>query len=606
MRKIGSALLASVALVSLAACSGNSGSAKGGTFTTIDGSHQLAPGAPMNPFNASGNSFPGYNTMQLGFAKYSAKDPNDFFPGLAESWTTSNKGATLTISLQPNAKWSDGSKVSAKDVKTSMALAFTQGNATAGSLTQGLDLAQVKDLGGTKVQLDQVSGGKNVTFASTVLKQWLVADSVYGKLLPADIWDTIAASEYVGTDASQAKAATAATAKLTSIGQSVSKFAPAKDISAGPFVITRVNPGAALLAKNKNFYATGKIVPSQVVIRNYTGNQQIWNYLSAGQLDASPYTSMPTNVLKQILARTGNQRIDSRSYVSAALAFNQNVYPYSLTPVRQALAYVIDRKDVTKVGEPVGGTASAQTTGMIGPAVKDWLSTDQASKLNAYNPDAAKATALLTGAGFTKSGKQWLLPNGKPWALTVQAVNGFSDWIQASSVIKSQLNAFGIKASAETSADYPTYLADLAAGKFAVGFWLVALGPAMDATFQRLYGKDDGFVVNGSGLTHTAGSVKGSGNWQGGPPSIAVPGAGTVDLGGLTAQLSTLPAAQQKPLVQKLALATNYAVPVIQLWDYTNVQFVSDTRFTDFPKGQEGLLKNSPGVWMMQGYVHKK
>jgi len=607
MRKTACALLATAAVISMAACTaGETSSGKGGgTFTTVDATHQLSAGAPLNPFNAAGNAFPGYNDMQLAFTKYSAKDPNDYFPALAKSWSLNGDGTALSIELQSKAKWSDGTKVTFKDVQTSMAIAMTQGQAT-GSTTQGLDLAQVKDLGGGKVELDQVAGGKNVTFTSSVLKQHLVSDAVYGKLLPADIWTTIAASEYVGSDAAQTNAAKDASAKLTSLGQTVTKFAPAKDISAGPFVITRVNPGAALLDKNKNFYDADKIGPNQVVVRNYTGNQQIWNYLSSGQLDAAPYTAMPTNVLNRILARTGNKRIDSRSYVSASLAFNQSVYPYNLTPVRQALAYVIDRKEVTKVGEPVGGTASAHTTGMIEPALKDWLSDDQVSKLNKYDPDPAKATSLLEGAGFTKAGGSWKLPNGKPFELTIQTVSGFSDWIQASTVLESQLKAFGIKAKTATSADFPTYLGDLAAGKFPVGFWLVAVGPAMDTTFQRLYGKDDGFNVSGTGLSHTEPSVKGGGNWQGGPASINVPGLGEVKVGELTAQLSTLPVDQQKPLVNQLVQATNQSMPAIQLWDYTNVRFVSETRFKDFPIGQEGLLRNPPGVWMMQGFVHKK
>lgn len=605
MRKTASALLATAALVTMAGCSSTSSSGSGGTFTTIDEQHQLSAGAPMNPYNAAGNSFPGYDDMQLGFAKYDAQDPNGYFPGLAQSWTSSKDGSTLTIQLQPKAKWSDGTAVTAKDVKTSMAIAFTQGNATAGSLTQGLDLTAVKDLGNGKVELDQVAGGKNITFVSNVLKQHIVADSVYGSLLPSSIWSTIVASEYVGKDTAKLKAATAAVAKLTGLGKTVSAYAPKKDVSAGPFVIERINPGAAVLSKNADFYDTGKISPKQVVIRNYSGNAQIWNYLTSGQLDAAPYTAMPTNVLKRILARAGNKRIDSTSYVSASLAFNQKIYPYNLTPVRQALAYVINREQVTKVGEPVGGTANKVTTGMIGPANAQWLSSAQQSALNPYDQNNGKATSLLKGAGFTQKGGQWLLPNGKPWTLTVQAVNGFSDWIQASQVIKSELSSFGIKADAAVSSDYPTYLSDLSAGKFAVGFWLAALGPAQDTTYQRLFGKDDGFTVNGSTLTHAAAGQ--DGNWQGGPTSMSVPGVGTVQPGALTAQLSTLPIAQQKPLVAKLAATVNYTVPAIQLWDYTNVQFVNSTRFGNYPtEGNDGLLKNSPGVWMMQGYISTK
>ena len=35
------------------------------------------------------------------------------------------------------------------------------------------------------------------------------------------------------------------------------------------------------------------------------------------------------------------------------------------------------------------------------------------------------------------------------------------------------------------------------------------------------------------------------------------------------------------------------------------MQFVNNTRFTDFPSG-DGALNNSPGVWMQLGYVKPK
>ena len=44
------------------------------------------------------------------------------------------------------------------------------------------------------------------------------------------------------------------------------------------------------------------------------------------RLDAAPYTAMPANVLRQVLA-AGNTRIDTPSLVAASLAFDQRTYP---------------------------------------------------------------------------------------------------------------------------------------------------------------------------------------------------------------------------------------------------------------------------------------
>ena len=81
--------------------------------------------------------------MQLGFDKQNPTNPNDFFPGLAASWTISSTG--ITVKLQPGAKWSNGTPVTPADVKLSMAIALTQGTATFGAwfLTQGLDVGSV-------------------------------------------------------------------------------------------------------------------------------------------------------------------------------------------------------------------------------------------------------------------------------------------------------------------------------------------------------------------------------------------------------------------------------------------------------------------------------
>ncbi|WP_345708728.1 ABC transporter substrate-binding protein [Kitasatospora paranensis] len=591
-------MIASLAtLGALSACSSATGSGAGGAvYTTIDGNNPITVGAPMNPFNASTNTFLGYDTMQLAFSKKNPSDPNDAFPGLAKSWTITPTG--ITVELQPDAKWSDGTPVTVADVKTSLAIALTQGNATvgAGFLSQGLAVAKVTPVGEHGVRIDQVAGADNLNFGRLVLGQNIVSDKVYGGLLPTDIWETIAASESADTAVAQA-----AVTKLTTTGKAVSAFAPKADVSAGPFVITRINPGSVVLDRNPHFYDAAKIAPKQVVIRHYTGNEQIWSYMTNGELDSAPYTAIPNNVLTQILG-AGYTRKDSVNSVDAAIAFNQSVAPYNLTAVRQALAYVIDRQAVTKVGEPVGGVANKYNTGLIDTAAKTWLSPDQLSALNPYAPDAAKAASLLEGAGFKKADGKWLMPDGKPWTITLQTVNGFSDWIAASTIVANELSDFGIPTKPAITADFATYKKEMAAGKYAVGWWLTALGPQTSKGYQRYYGADDGYTATGATATHS----DGGGNWQHGPTQYTLSGA-TLDPGQLTARLATLDLVAQKPIVQQLAQVSNQEVPLIQIWDYTNVQFTSDKRFTNFPKqGEDAILNNPPGVWMMQGFVKKK
>ncbi|MHB8293310.1 MAG: ABC transporter substrate-binding protein [Acidimicrobiales bacterium] len=603
MRRLATRRLAATAstvlvATSLAACStssaGPSGAKKPAVFTTIDESHAITAGAPMNPFNPSGNTFDSYDQMELGYSTFSAAHPNAMFPALAAHWKLVNGGTALDVFLQPKARWSTGAPVTANDVKVSTAIAYTQGS-------QPPNLAGVKILGSKEVQFQTIPGTVNQLFTNGVLSITVVPASVYGGQLPSSIWSTIAQSEYAGTSAAKKAAATKAQATLTTIGKKVAAFAPAKDVSAGPFVLSRINPGEALLTRNKYFYAASKISPTSVVMRNYTGNQQIWNYLIAGQLDATPYTSMPLNVLKSVLKTKGNQELKTGSYVATALAFNEKDYPWNMLAARQAVAYVLNRKQITSVAEAVSGIPATYQTGLINSINSSWLSSSQLAKLKQYRPNPSKAAKLLTAAGFAKKAGKWYMPNGKPWTMTIEAVSGFSDWITGAKFIASSLTSFGIPSTISIAPDYATYLSNLKHGQYPVGLWLNALGPSVSAAYSRIWGSNDGFSAVGNVVSHTS-----KNNWTNTPVSYTLPGYGTIQPGALTAQLTQLSATASKPLVAKLAVAANTELPMITLWDFELVQFVNNTRFTDWPIHNGAVQHSPPGVWMMQGYVHAR
>jgi peptide/nickel transport system substrate-binding protein len=491
--------------------------------------------------------------------------------------------------------------VTTRDVRVSAAIWFTQ------STAQPYNLGAVKVINSKTVQFTQTAGSHNNQFEPGVLQapNVIVPASVYGRLLPPDIWGIIDASMR------SSPAATAATARLTAIGKKIVAFAPRTDISAGPYVIERINAGEALLEKNRYFYAAGKVTPPRVVLLHYSGNEQIWSYLRAGRLDAAPYTAIPANVLKQVLA-AGNTRADAPSLVAASLVFDQARYPYGLLAVRQALAYVINRAAVQKVGEAVSGVPAKTTTGVISSALGDYLTPGQAAALNPYATDEAKAARLLESAGFTRTGGQWQLPDGQPWTITVNVPSGFSDWIAAASVIKAEFTTFGIPTSVKLAPDYATYLADLYRGDDPVGFWLIALGPGGYGTFGRIYGPYDGYVPAGRTLRRYPAGNAAADNFINAPATVSVPGLGTVNPGQLTYQLTNVDLSskaglsQQNAIMARLIAATNYSLPVIQLWDYVNVQFVNGRRFTDWPLSNDAMLNASPGVWMSYGYVHRR
>lgn len=603
-------LAAVVALLGLAtatACSSgstnkSSSGGGGGLFTTIDVNRPgLDASQPANPYNLKGNSFSGFNSMRIAWVKNHLTDPNQALPGIAASWEIAPDNSAITLKLQPNAKWSDGKPVTAEDVKLSIGIAYTQGS-TAFSVTPGAAgaAAEVTVVDPQTLKITQDMANPSPKFARGVLDTAVLPAHVWSGVLPADFWDKLKAARGEGADAEKARA------EITTLGQKVLTFAPPKDVSAGPFVLERVNPAEALLVKNKNFYNAANVAPAQVKFLNYTGNEQIWNYLTAGKLDASGFVAAPTDVMNRIKAAPGSEVIKGYSPVAVSMAFNQSKKPYDNVHVRRGLAYLIDRDQVTKVASPEGGTPAITTTGIHQKAAQAWIP-DTLPKLDPYKPDAAKAEAEFKSAGLTKKDGKWLLADGKPWKVSMHAPAGFSDWLSAQENIKSQLIKAGVDAEIVTTTDYPLYLEELAAGKYDVGFWLMALGPAPYDIFQRLYGASNGWTNVAGKIEHSP-AGKG-GNWMGGPEQIEVDGA-KINPGELTGKLNSAAEDQAKPIMAQLATAANQDLPVIQLWDYVNNQFVNNSRFTGWPHDDEILRLGTgvlaAGVWIQLGMVKSK
>ena len=598
------------AAATVAACTSSAGSSSGkgssgsnATFTTFGYTTTITPGAPMNPFNATNNVFPGYDAMQLGWLTNNPAEPNQELPGLASSWAVSSSGNQVTVHLQSGAKWSNGQPVTATDVKDSAAIWIAAGDVT--------NLASVTVVNPTTVTFNELSGLNSDTFPQVIggaagepagTGEFVVPASEYGKLLPANIWSTIAASQGTGT------AAKTAATTLAGVTKTIAAYAPATDISAGPFYIKRLNTSQALLVKNPDFYAASNIHVGQVIMEHFSSNGQITSLMQSGSLDYAP-SYAPTKAEVSQDEAAGYSELTGDGQVVAALVPNESDAPYNNLAVRQALAYVLNRSAIQQIGEPVVGTPSTTVTGVVSSTLSSWLTSAQQSALNPYATNLAKATSLLKSAGLTQKGGNWYLANGKPWTINIPVAQGFSDWLSASSVIKSELDSFGIPTTVSGEGQWPVYQTNgLFNGTYPMGWWLAGLGADAYVAFGRIYGSYDGYGPTGARYPSGDSTAY---HWINTPTTVTVPGLGTVNPGQLTAELSNVDLdssaglAQQKQIGGKLIQVINYEVPILQLWDYESLQFTSTKHFGDWPTNEQ-MLSTNPGVWMANGFVQPK
>lgn len=564
----------------------------------------IAPGAPINWYNNQPLQWELMDTMELGIVKIGTSSPTAFFPGLAKSWKIQNHDRQVTVSIQPKARWSDGKPVTSRDLIVSAEIGIVRGTA------QGFFLGSVKAINSKTVVYKMLPSAKFNLFARGVLEQDITPSEVFAPLLPSNISQLIKDSQYTGTDPAPVAKQKAAVNSFIGLAKQIAAFAPPKDISSGPYVLDQYNPGEAILRKNKYFYDANKIKINEVIVRNYaSSNNNIWNYILGGQVYQATSGGMTTALVDRMKQVPHNIFYKASSSASAQLVFNENVYPYGLVKVRQALAYIINRKQVQRVGEPVSGTVNHWPSATVDSNTKAYLTRTQLKKLNPYNPDRKEAAKLLTSAGFTQRGSNWYTPKGDQFTINLTTVNGFNDWVTASAQIQSQLDSFGISTQTQVESSYAQYLKDLSTQKIGFGWW-IGVGLTPYAIMARLFGTPDGYQLQGGKLLYYPPSVTDQGNWLALPQSVKVKGYGSVHVGPLAYQLNSVTSrAKTRHIMQELMLTANEYVPEITMWNYSQVGFVNDKYFTHFPTKNVVALRSCEGeyppigCWNLLGYV---
>jgi peptide/nickel transport system substrate-binding protein len=146
--------------------------------------------------------------------------------------------------------------------------------------------------------------------------------------------------------------------------------------------------------------------------------------------------------------------------------------------VRQAMAYAINRKAASTIGED-GYEPPSNQSGIVTPTFSSWLDSSQAASYGnnyAYNP--AKAISILEKAGFKKNSSGiFVSPSGQPLSFTILNNGGFSDWVAAVQTIEQSLKAIGISITPENLAD-TSYETDLFTGKYELAYGAETGGPS--------------------------------------------------------------------------------------------------------------------------------
>ncbi|GMA62910.1 ABC transporter substrate-binding protein [Alicyclobacillus fastidiosus] len=569
-------LIAGAAIVLVSGCS-QGATTKDGTGNSQQANATLSyaggwtTNGVTNPFGSNNIIQNDLSYVPLAWYKYTGN--YDYWKVLASNWEMSKDGKTFTVNINPKAKWSDGSPVTAEDVYVTFELQLLTGNAESWGLS-GMKIVNSHTIEFTR---DLNTLYSTVMFERQILNNIEIFPAkVYKKFIPSNLWSLV--RDWNGNpNAQSTKNATAELTQYATKAQSANMSA-SDLIYNGPWSLVRTSSSQELYQKNPDYLFANNVNAGKVIALNQTTNDVTWRALENGQLDYAGvgYSQV---VYKQVMKVHQNSYISAPGTGGMALYFNENVAPFNNVKVRQALAYAIDRPAAQEIGEPIGYFNTSTITGMIPSVENQWLTPNQLSSLSAYNYDQNKAAQLLESAGFKKTSSGWVMPNGKPFTFNLTVPN-LSDWLAGVNAISTQLQKEGINAQTAV-VDTTTWTQEVPLGKYAVyANWWGGGDVNPSAPYNQLYISDNNYQVSTTGQLKNTATAQNQ-QQEAIPESINVPGLGTVNPMALSVQLlGDMPQQKEKNIVYQLAKTTNYDVPLIPIWGQAAGRTISSANWT--------------------------
>lgn len=252
-------------------------------------------------------------------------------------------------------------------------------------------------------------------------------------------------------------------------------FANPSPVATGPFTVKTFSPQEYVLTRNANYWQKGKPYVQNLAFPAYSSNTSVDLALAQGKVD---WAALFAPNIKQTFV---NPSPATHHYffpqgAPVVLYINNAVYPFNSAAVRQALSMAINRKQVSSIGE-YGYEQAANVLGVppLQTSYANKAVVKQANALSAYNP--SKALAVLTKLGFHKNAQgQLLTPKGKPFAFTMNVVSGYTDWVEDTQLMASQLGKIGIKVTVRPL-QYAAYYSDMQDGTFQTSIGWSNSGP---------------------------------------------------------------------------------------------------------------------------------
>jgi peptide/nickel transport system substrate-binding protein len=525
-RRIGATIATLAAFTMVAAGCSSGGSSGSGSALSIANVGGATWTCGFNPFN------PAVNQQSIGFVYEPLVYQNTLKSGaqtpmLATKADWSSDFKTLTFTIRKGVKWSDGKAFSADDVAYTFNLL---------KKNKGLDLNAIWSSG---LQSVETSGSDQVVMKfESAAQPYFYYIAGQTPIVPKHIWSTGKA------------------------GSNPVNFSDAKPIGTGPYKMTTCTPQNIQYQANTDFWQKGKPAVQTVNYPSYTDNSPANQDLANGK--AQWGGQFIPSIDKYYVARDKkNNHYWQPPVANVSLAFNLKHDLSGNVTIRQAIAYAVDRDNVSKVGED-GQQPAANQSGVVLPTFKSWYDEDLA-KQHDYTTNPDKAKELLASAGYSAS---------NPLKLSVLTVSGYTDWDASLQEIKQQLAKVNIDLTVQDVAGQ-TYNSRVYKGDFDLAYISETGGPAPYYEFRQwLY----------SGNTAPLGQSASTNYMRFSDPAVDA----------LLNKYASATEDEQHQIVSKLQEVMLTQVPVIPMTESVNWFQYNTKSFTGWPTEQNQYALPSP------------
>jgi peptide/nickel transport system substrate-binding protein len=330
---------------------------------------------------------------------------DQYYPWLAESWSFSLSGQTITFDLRPGVTWDDGSPFTAADVAYTFNLVKQNP-----ALGYGLPIVSAVATNAMTFTLTLSQPGYALLY--NIARVPIVKNGYGGKGGPLTYLDT------------------------------------APD-GTGPYELARpgdAGPHRVVLTGRDHYWQPGEPAVHQLVFPSFSGLPAVAAALQTGALDWAG-NFMPTLASAYLDRDASANHAWLPTVDCISLELNLSYFPLDRLAVRRAISAAIDRDDLSQSVEGGYAPPATSSSGLVLPTDSQYLTSTDTTDLRGGG-DLAMADQLMTSAGYHRNSEDyWANKVGDTLSFTIEAAAG-TPLASVAVVISQELQGAGFDAAA--------------------------------------------------------------------------------------------------------------------------------------------------------------